>query len=96
MSTPTDLVMTVLCNLVVGPLVGKIVGHSLAYVLISQSQDLPVAFVVSVTSVVASWSLSENFFYHSGVTTVISMALTTSAHSASTIHNPIVIKKCVD
>ncbi|XP_040360430.1 sodium/hydrogen exchanger 10-like [Ixodes scapularis] len=84
---------TLACTLAVGPLLGKLAGHLLAYLLIKLSQDIPVAFVVSITAVMATWTFAEKFLYGCGVTTIISVALTTNAHSTSTIHNPIIMKK---
>ncbi|EEC17267.1 hypothetical protein IscW_ISCW012604 [Ixodes scapularis] len=88
-----SIAYTLACTLVVGPLLGKLVGHLLAYLLIKLSQDIPVAFVVSITAVMATWTFAEKFLYGCGVTTIISVALTTNAHSTSTIHNPIIMKK---
>ncbi|CAN7940441.1 unnamed protein product, partial [Ixodes hexagonus] len=88
-----DVTYTLLCTLVLGPVLGKLAGHVLAFTLIKLSQDVPVAFVVSVSSVMATWTFAERFLYGCGVTTVISMALATNAHATSTIHNPMVMKK---
>ncbi|KAK8757748.1 hypothetical protein V5799_004621 [Amblyomma americanum] len=84
---------TVGCTLLVGPLLGKAFGHILAMATIALSQDMPVSFIVSVTSVVATWSFAEAYLYGAGITTVVSMALTASAHSGATVHNPIALKK---
>ncbi|XP_077557852.1 sperm-specific sodium:proton exchanger-like [Haemaphysalis longicornis] len=84
---------TMVCTLLVGPLFGKALGHVLAMTMIALSQDLPVSFVVSVTSVVATWVFAERFLYGAGITTVVAMALTASAYATATVHNPIILKK---
>ncbi|XP_037569727.1 sodium/hydrogen exchanger 10 [Dermacentor silvarum] len=84
---------TVVCTLFVGPIFGKIFGRVLAMATIALSQDLPVSFIVNVTSVVATWAFAERFLYGAGITTVVSMGLTASAHSAATVHNPVVLRK---
>ncbi|XP_065296300.2 sperm-specific sodium:proton exchanger-like isoform X1 [Dermacentor albipictus] len=84
---------TVTCTLLVGPLVGKCIGHALAMAMISLAQDLPVSFVVSAISVIATWAFSEQFMHGAGISTIISMGIATSAHSAATVYNPVALKK---
>ncbi|XP_064478693.1 sperm-specific sodium:proton exchanger-like [Ornithodoros turicata] len=91
--TPYEFCMNLLCTLTVGPILGKLVGHLLAFLLITLSQDLPICFVVSLVTVFGTWAFSETFLYGAGVTTIISLALTTNASSASTILNPVVLRK---
>ncbi|XP_037505366.1 sodium/hydrogen exchanger 10 [Rhipicephalus sanguineus] len=84
---------TVVCTLFVGPIFGKVFGRVLAMATIALSQDLPVSFIVNVTSVIATWAFAEKFLYGAGITTIVSMGLTASAHSAATVHNPVVLRK---
>ncbi|KAH9370799.1 hypothetical protein HPB48_006316 [Haemaphysalis longicornis] len=91
--TIASFVQTVASSLLVGPLLGKLLGHALAAATIALSQDLPVSFVVNVISVVATWVFAETVLYGAGVTTLVSMALTASADSAISVHNPVVMRK---
>ncbi|XP_037526033.1 sodium/hydrogen exchanger 10 [Rhipicephalus sanguineus] len=83
----------VLTTLVLGPLFGKLVGHLLAYLLIALSQDVSITYLVSLCAVYLTFLLAEHAFLGSGVTSIIALALTASAHSASTIMDPIVLRK---
>ncbi|KAL1422570.1 hypothetical protein MTO96_021978 [Rhipicephalus appendiculatus] len=75
------------------PIFGKIFGRVLAMATIALSQDLPISFIVNVTSVIATWAFAEKFLYGAGITTIVSMGLTASAHSAATVQNPVVLRK---
>ncbi|XP_050050276.2 sperm-specific sodium:proton exchanger-like [Dermacentor andersoni] len=85
--------LSVLTTLVLGPVFGKLVGHLLAYLLIALSQDVSITYLVSLCAVYLTFLLSEHAFLGSGVTSIIALALTASAHSASTIMDPIVLRK---
>ncbi|KAH8030919.1 hypothetical protein HPB51_012387 [Rhipicephalus microplus] len=89
----TDFGVFVLTTLVLGPLFGKLVGHLLAYLLIALSQDVSITYLVSLCAVYLTFLLAEHAFLGSGVTSIIALALTASAHSASTIMDPIVLRK---
>ncbi|XP_049511312.1 sodium/hydrogen exchanger 10-like [Dermacentor silvarum] len=85
--------LSVLATLVLGPVFGKLVGHLLAYLLIALSQDVSITYLVSLCAVYLTFLLGEHAFLGSGVTAIIALALTASAHSASTIMDPIVLRK---
>ncbi|KAH7968398.1 hypothetical protein HPB52_008257 [Rhipicephalus sanguineus] len=84
---------TVTSTLFLGPLVGKALGHALAMAMIALAQDLPVSFVVSAISVIATWAFAEQFMHGAGISTILSMGLAASSHAADTVYNPIAIRK---
>ncbi|KAL1419481.1 hypothetical protein MTO96_025390 [Rhipicephalus appendiculatus] len=84
---------TVTSTLFIGPLVGKALGHALAMAMIALAQDLPVSFVVSVISVIATWAFAEQFMHGAGISTILSMGLAASSHAEATVYNPISIRK---
>ncbi|KAH6937262.1 hypothetical protein HPB50_026230 [Hyalomma asiaticum] len=84
---------TITCTLFIGPLVGKGLGHALAMAMIALAQDLPVSFVVSAISVVATWAFAEQFMHGAGISTILSMGLAASSHVSATVYNPIALKK---
>ncbi|KAH6924758.1 hypothetical protein HPB50_023793 [Hyalomma asiaticum] len=91
--TLSNFGLSVLTTLVLGPAFGKLVGHLLAYLLIALSQDVSITYLVSLCAVYLTFLLGEHAFVGSGVTSIIALALTASAHSASTIMDPIVLRK---
>ncbi|XP_075743075.1 sperm-specific sodium:proton exchanger-like [Rhipicephalus microplus] len=84
---------TVTSTLFIGPLVGKALGHALAMVMIALAQDLPVSFMVSAISVIATWAFAEQFMHGAGISTILSMGLAASSHADATVYNPISIRK---
>ncbi|KAL3245968.1 hypothetical protein MRX96_058055 [Rhipicephalus microplus] len=84
---------TVTSTLFIGPLVGKALGHALAMVMIALAQDLPVSFMVSAISVIATWAFAEQFMHGAGISTILSMGLGASSHADATVYNPISIRK---
>ncbi|XP_077548376.1 sperm-specific sodium:proton exchanger-like [Haemaphysalis longicornis] len=85
--------LSVLTTVVLGPLFGKLMGHLLAYLLIALSQDVSISYLVSICAVFLTFLLAEHAFVGSGITSIIALALTASAHSASTIMDPLVLRK---
>ncbi|XP_077493567.1 sperm-specific sodium:proton exchanger-like [Amblyomma americanum] len=85
--------VSLVTTLGLGPLYGKLMGHLLAYLLITLSKDVSITYLVSLGSVYLTFLLAEQTFPGSGVTSVIALALTASAHSASTIMDPVVLRK---
>ncbi|XP_075743074.1 sperm-specific sodium:proton exchanger-like [Rhipicephalus microplus] len=83
---------TVTSTLFIGPLVGKALGHALTMVMIALAQDLPVSFMVSAISVIATWAFAEQFMHGAGISTILSMGLAASSHADATVYNPISIR----
>ncbi|KAM7298904.1 hypothetical protein ISCGN_019471 [Ixodes scapularis] len=77
-----------LTSLVVGPIFGKLMGQVLAFVLITVSQDPSTSYLMSICAVYATFLLAEEFLLGAGVTAVIALALSSSAHSTSTVMDP--------
>ncbi|XP_064455454.1 sperm-specific sodium:proton exchanger-like [Ornithodoros turicata] len=91
--TLSGLGMRLLTTTLFGPCLGKLVGHLLAYMLISLSQDVSITYLVSISAVYMTYLTSELLLMGSGVTAVIALGVTTAAHCASTIMDPAILRK---
>ncbi|XP_064472611.1 sperm-specific sodium:proton exchanger-like isoform X2 [Ornithodoros turicata] len=85
--------LSILTTTFVGPCFGKVVGHIMSYMLISFSQDLSITYLISICAVYLTYLAAEMFLYGSGVTSIVSLGVTAGAHSASTILDPIILRK---